>query len=287
LRALWDKKYYLKPYYASEPLHSPVLRMLHLKDYLPDMGYRSGDGSGHSPESQRLMASGNPALNNQASIGRLDSAMPESQRLSHPQSGMPHPFAAQMKLDRGTSKMAAAKRVKLKAAREAGRWAAAYGVATTLSAREMERQANGRAEAQRLLAVRAPLGSGAEKGQGRGTRVQGKLLADDEVPPSSPAGVARWWRRRTTVRKPDAGDIWQSHTRKLRRAEEHIAAKAHLLDLCFGTLKQEPAPTIVGWKPVGTVHVSSGKALHERKKEEACRILRAAGSSDWLDQSKQ
>ena len=75
LRALWDKKYYLKPYYASEPLHSPVLRMLHLKDYvsptsthngllkdyLPDMGDRTGDGRSERPESQRLMESGAPS----------------------------------------------------------------------------------------------------------------------------------------------------------------------------------------------------------------------------------
>ena len=98
LRALWDRKYYLKPYYASEPLHSPVLRMLHLRDYLPDMGYRRGDGSGQPPESQRLMASGNEPFNSHGSTATVGGAMPESQRLSHPQSGIPHPFAAQMKL---------------------------------------------------------------------------------------------------------------------------------------------------------------------------------------------
>ena len=32
---------------------------------------------------------------------------------------------------------------------------------------------------------------------------------------------------------------------------------------------------------------SSAEALHEHKKEEACRILRAAGTGDWLDASKQ
>jgi hypothetical protein len=80
LRALWDKKYYVEPYYASEPLHSPVLHMLHLKDYIPDMGGRTGDGRGEPPESQRLMASGNEDARGRARVETDGQELPESQR---------------------------------------------------------------------------------------------------------------------------------------------------------------------------------------------------------------
>jgi hypothetical protein len=287
LRALWDKKYYLKPYYASEPIHSPVLRMLHLKDYLPDMGYRRGDGSGAQPEAQRLMASGNEAYNSHGAASPRH-GLPESQRLSHPQSGMEHPFAAQMAPTpqaRGRTKLAAVQRLQMKAAREAPERRQAGEAANrgpSSADAMMEREANGRHEAELLEPTHARAGAAPDSERRRATRVQ--VLAGGDEPPTSPAGVARWWHRRKDVNKPDAGDIWESRAMRRQRAQEHVAAKARLLDLCFGTLKQQPARALV---PRPVLHASGERAAHESKKDEACRILHAAGGGDWLDASEQ
>ena len=68
-----------------------------------------------------------------------------------------------------------------------------------------------------------------------------------------------------------------------------MAAKAQLLDLCFGTLNHHPARNLVMYTTQQQVggdkrvqrekadkRVQREKAVHEEKKEEACRILRSA-----------
>ena len=309
LRALWDKKYYLKPYYASEPLHSPVLHMLHLKDYVPDMGYRTGDGRGEPPESQRLMASGN-----EDSSGRSGVAVPgrelESQRLSHPQSGIEHPFAAEMRQVRGRlhgeGLAALHDEARRKVDAAAGRLA--RGDDSTVLSTVM-REANGRHEEGVLSTQQAGGGERPPRAAqdvalffnhwGRASHEQVLASSDDEQPPSSPDGVMKWWKGRKEVRVDDGGDMWNSAAQRRQRAQERVAAKAHLLDLCFGTLHHHPAKNLVGFVTSPAAKGGGGKGVgagrgsggvrdteteeHERKKEEACNLLRQAGTGGaWL-----
>ena len=347
LRALWDKKYYLKPYYASEPIHNPVLHLLHLKDFVQHKQHSE------PPESQRLMLSGADEDDDSAGHGYGTS---ERKRLSHagrtpckgadradcaPYSqqtnGWGHPFAGfQGKQVRGRvhhEALAATARRHL----QRKVWqehASATGTPSAAVRESMMREANGGHEAQRLLdgglsrggqTSHQPTGSPRATADSRrfymrwshGER-RDELSADAE-PPSSPRGVARWWRGLERAPVADAGDVWDTARRRRERAQEHVAAKAHLLDLCFGTLRHHPANNLLGEvtsslhkrgnrhrnevekgilreavvsDPVGTSawekpgH-SASKAreatLHEQEKEAACRVLRAAGTAGlWL-----
>ena len=76
------------------------------------------------------------------------------------------------------------------------------------------------------------------------------------------------------------GLIAHTGLRRRARAQLRVAAKAELLDLCFGTLNHHPARNLVMYKTQqqegGDKRVQREKAMHEEKKEEACRILRSA-----------
>jgi len=292
LRALWDKKYYLTPYYASEPLHSPVLHTLHLKDYLPDMGGRAGDGSGARPESQRLMASGAPDSSGRAGVPVPGRGLSESQRLSHPPSGVEHPFAAALRQPRGRDgdiKLAAKRRLERKAVASQEGAHRSDRQHAGRSSESIASEANGGREAQRLLDSDAHQREDRGRDTGSffsswGGRQEVLASTDEESPPSSPGGVARWWKQRKQVRVPDAGDIWQQSLMRRQRAQERVVAKAKLLDLCFGTLHHHPADSLVrvfGTHGTRAGHAGGGgdAAKKERglKKEEACRMLREAG----------
>jgi len=280
LRALWDKKYYLKPYYASEPLHSPVLRMLHLtdyvsptgthtgllKDYLPDMGDRTGDGRGERPESQRIMATGAP------SRGRNECDVVGSDCVERHDLHWRHGTSGPEVNPKNDIKLAATRRLERKA-------------------KAVAREANGGHETQHLQG--SDVHQHEDRVVARGSRSfysswgggqEALASSDDEAPPSSPGGVARWWKQRKQVRVPDAGDIWKQSSLRRQRAQERVVAKAHLLGLCFGSLNHHPAKNLVSWSlaPLADGGPAAANKKREMKKDEACRLLRQAGHSDLV-----
>jgi len=306
LRALWDKKYYLKPYYAAEPQHTPVLKMLHLKDYLLDMGYRNGDGRGEPPEAKRLMASGNADSSGKPGVPVPGRELGEAQRLSHAVSGKEHPFSAEMHQGCG---------------REHGMQLAApaKNVASDAEWKGMEREANGGEEKQNEIGNEESASSDSSAPRaaadslkfftewGGAARNEVLSSSEEKSPPTSPGGVAKWWGHRKHVVAHDSGDIWNTVSERRQRAQERVAAKAHLLDQCFGTLHHEPARSLVMYNSAQHVsrawaHASRGgsaeedktpknapglarkeaMASHELEKDDACRMLRSAGGGDWL-----
>jgi hypothetical protein len=257
-----------------------VLRMLHLtdyvsptgthtgllKDYLPDMGDRTGDGRGERPESQRIMATGAP------SRGRNECDVVGSDCVERHDLHWRHGTSGPEVNPKNDIKLAATRRLERKA-------------------KAVAREANGGHETQHLQG--SDVHQHEDRVVARGSRSfysswgggqEALASSDDEAPPSSPGGVARWWKQRKQVRVPDAGDIWKQSSLRRQRAQERVVAKAHLLGLCFGSLNHHPAKNLVSWSlaPLADGGPAAANKKREMKKDEACRLLRQAGHSDLV-----